>query len=392
MSSKTRRLVLLVSAPVVAFAIVGGFLNRVTAREDTYQHLKIFDDVVGLITGNYVDKVDVDRVMGGAMKGLANSLDPDSAFLSPSQVKLVESNAPLPSGDVGIDLTRQYYLRIIAARDQSPAARAGLRTGDYVRAIDDQPTREMSVFEGMRALRGAPGSKVKLTIFRGSANDPHVVELTRENPPSVDVTGRTVAPGVGYVRIASVGTRTTEQARAQIAELTKAGAKHLIVDVRRSSGGSLEGGLALARLFVSSGTLAVRETRGAAKETIEARAGDGSVTQPATLLIDSGTSAGAELFASALAGNKRAELVGEHTIGRAAQQKLVRLPDGSGLWLTATRYLLPDGATALHEKGLAPGVPVDQPDIEFGQPAPTDDPVLEKAIELAKAPAAKAAA
>ena len=111
MSSRTRRIVLWVSAPVVAFAIVGGFLSRVTAREDTYQHLRIFDDVMGLITSNYVEKVDVDKVMDGAMKGLAESLDPDSAFLSAAEVKQIEANAPLPAGDVGIDLTRQYYLR-----------------------------------------------------------------------------------------------------------------------------------------------------------------------------------------------------------------------------------------------------------------------------------------
>ncbi len=383
MPSKTRRLVLWISTPIVVFAVVGGFLNRVNAREDTYQHLKIFDDVLGLITGNYVDKVDIDRVMGGAMQGLADSLDPDSAFLSPAQVKQVESNAALAPGDVGIDLTRQYYLRVIAARDGSPAARAGLRTGDYVRAIGDQPTREMSVFEGMRALRGAPGSKVSLTIFRGSANDPHVVELTRELTPTVDVTARVAAPSVGYVRVSSVTARTADQARSQIAELTKGGARHLIVDVRRTSGGSLDAGLALARLFVVNGTLAVRETKGQAKDTIAARPGDGAVALPTTVLIDNGTSGAAELFASALVGNKRADLIGEHTIGRAAQQRLIKLPDGSGLWLTTTRYLLPDG-TALHEKGLAPTVPVSEPDVEFGQPAPTEDPILDKALEQAK--------
>jgi len=135
MSSRTRAIVMAISAPVIAFAIVGGFLGKVMAREDTYQHLKIFDDVVGLISSNYVEEVNLDKVMSGAMRGLADGLDPDSAYLSPEEVAQVESNAPLPSGNVGIELTRQYYLRVIAARDGSPAAKAGLRTGDYVRAI-----------------------------------------------------------------------------------------------------------------------------------------------------------------------------------------------------------------------------------------------------------------
>jgi carboxyl-terminal processing protease len=380
MSSKTRRLVLLISAPVVAFAIVGGFLSKVVAREDAYPQLRIFQDVVGLITGSYVDKVDVDKVMTGAMHGLADSLDPDSAYITAEQVKQIESNAPAPAGDVGLDLTRQYYLRVIASRDGSPAARAGLRTGDYVRIIGETPTREMSVFEGMRRLRGVPGTKISITVLRGNTTDPHVIELTREVPPQTDVSGRLAAPGIGYVRIAAVGPRTADQTKVKIAELVKGGASKLIVDVRRASGGSLDGGIALARLFVANGTLTVRETRGADKLPIAAGAGDGAVTLPTTLLIDTGTSGGAELFASALLGNKRAELIGERTIGRAALQRLVRLPDGSGLWLTTTRFLSPSG-TPLHEKGLEPTIAVDEPDVEFGQPGPSNDAILDKALE-----------
>lgn len=380
MSSRSRRIVLYLSAPLVAFVIIGGVLNKATAREDTYQHLRVFDDVVNLITSNYVEKADVDKVMAGAMRGLADNLDPDSAYLNAEQVKQVEGNLTLPAGDVGIDLTRQYYLRVIAAKDGSPAGKAGIRTGDYVRAIAGTPTREMSVFEGMRKLRGAPGTKVSLTIIRGSSTDPHVIELTREGTSTADVSGRIAAPGVGYVRIASIGSRTAELARTQVADLAKAGASSLIVDVRRTSGGSLDGGLALARLFVRSATLAVRETRSTGRETVASGPSDGGIALPTTLLIDTGTSGGAELFASALVGNKRADLIGEHTIGRAAVQQLVKLPDGSGLWLTTTKYLAPDGSP-LHEKGLEPTVVVDQPDVEFGQPAPATDPVLDKALE-----------
>ncbi len=383
MSSNTRRVVLWISVPIAAFAIVGGFLSRVTAGEDAYQHLKIFDDVVGLITSNYVEKVDIDKVMDGAMNGLTDSLDPDSAFLSSDQVKQAESNAPLPVGDVGLDLTRQYYLRVIAARDNSPAAKAGLRTGDYVRAINETPTREMSVFQGMRLLRGAPGSKVKLTVFRGNSNDPHVIELTRENPPASEVSGKIAAPGVGYVRISAVSPKTPDSAKSQIADLTKAGASSLIVDLRRTSGGALDSGLTLARLFVANGNLAMRESKGTARETIAARSGDGTVSLPTILLVDTGTSGAAELFASALLGNKRAELVGEHTIGRTGTQRLVKLPDGTGLWLTTSRYLTPDGSP-LHEHGLEPTVAVDEPDVEFGQTPPTGDPALDKALERIK--------
>src|SRR4051794_38926079 len=167
MSSRTRLIVLTVSAPVVAFAIVGGLLGKVMAREDTYQYLKVFDDVVSLVTSHYVEDVNVDKIMKGAMHGLADGLDPDSAYLTADEVKQVESGAPLAPAGVGIELTRQYYLRVIAARDNSPAAKAGLPTGDYIRAINNMPTRDMSVWEGVRALRGAPGSKVSITVIRG---------------------------------------------------------------------------------------------------------------------------------------------------------------------------------------------------------------------------------
>jgi carboxyl-terminal processing protease len=292
----------------------------------------------------------------------------------------VESRTPLAAGGVGLELTRQYYLRVIAARDNSPAAKAGLQTGDYIRAINDTPTREMSVWEGVRALRGAPGTKVSVTVIRGNAADPHVVELTRETEPASDVNGRIAGPGIGYVRIAAVSSETAAQVTARVAELTKSGATKLIVDIRRTSSGALDDGLALARLFVAKGTLAIREAKGVPREPIAAASGDGSIALPIVVLVDAGTSSAAELFASAVVGNKRGDLIGEHTIGRAATQKLVKLPDGSGLWLSTTRYLTPSAAP-LHEKGLEPTIAVDQPDVEFGQPQPAGDPVLDKALE-----------
>ena len=380
MSSSFRRVVLWVSAPVVAFVIVGALLSRVAAREETFPHLTVFNDVVRLISDRYVEKTDMDKVMTGAMRGLSDGLDPDSAFLTADLVKQVEANGVAPAGDLGIDLTRQYWLRIIASRDGSPAAKAGLRTGDFVRLIGDTPTREMSVYEGMRRLRGAPGSKVSLTIIRGNTNDPHVIELTRDAVPTVDVSSRMAATGVGYLRVSALTPRTAGQAKTAIADLTKSGATKLIVDVRRTSGGTNEGGLALARLFVGSGTLTRVESREGPAKVIGAAAGDGAVTLPISILVDNGTSGAAEIFASALLGNKRADIVGEHTIGRAGEQKLVKLPDGTGLWLTTIKYLTPSG-DPLHEKGIEPTVTVDVPEVEFGQPDPSSDAILEKALE-----------
>jgi carboxyl-terminal processing protease len=218
-------------------------------------------------------------------------------------------------------------------------------------------------------------------VIRGNAADPHVVELTREADLPAAVTSKIAAVGIGYVRISGIGANTASQVKSHVAELTKGGAGKLVIDVRRTTSGSLDDGLALARLFVSKGTLAVRETKGGPRETIAAGAGDGSIAAPAVLLIDTGTSGAAELFAAALNGNQRADLIGEHTIGRAAQQKLIKLPDGAGLWLSTSRFLTPSGAQ-LHEKGLEPTVAVEEPDVaEFGAQPPPGDPILDKALE-----------
>jgi carboxyl-terminal processing protease len=378
MTSKTRLFVLLVSAPIIAFAMVGGVLGSAIARDDTYQQLRVFQDVVSLISSNYVEEANLSRVMTGAMRGLAEGLDPDSSYLLPAEVKRLEAGEALPPAETGLEITRQYYLRIVSARDDSPAARAGLRPGDLIRIIDQNSTRDMSAFEGVRRLRGAPGSKVTLTIIRGNQAEPHVVELTREVLNPVDVRGRIQSPGVGYIRVSAFGRRSANQLKTEIASLSRDGATSLIVDLRGTSTGEYEEAINGARLFVGAGTLAVRDTRGLEKQTVSAATGDGAITMPVVLLTDLGTSGPSEVFVAALDANKRAESVGERTLGRVTIQKLVKLSDGSGLWLTASRYLLPSGQPL---QGLEPDVTVDQPDLEFGAPPPATDETLRRATE-----------
>jgi carboxyl-terminal processing protease len=178
MTSRTRQFVLAISTPLILFVVVGGLLGQTVGRDDHYQHLRVFDDVLSLVLNNYVEEVDVSVAMKGAMTGLADGLDADSAYLSASLVKEVETadgRDVKAAADVGLEVTRQYYLRVVSVRDGSPAAKAGLRTGDYVRAIDGRATRDMSALEGNRLLRGASGTKVSLLVIRGNAAEPHPV-------------------------------------------------------------------------------------------------------------------------------------------------------------------------------------------------------------------------
>jgi len=380
MTSRIRIWVLLISTPVIAFAVLGGYLGQVLAKDDTYQHLRVFEDVVSLVLNNYVEEVDVRKAMGGAMRGLADGLDPDSGFLSPDLVKALESNQPSGPADIGVEVSRQYYLRIISVRDGSSAAKAGLRSGDFIRAIDGKATRDISSYEGNRLLHGTPGSKVMLLVIRGNAADPHEVTVTRERPPAVEITSRMADGSTGYVHILQFTKETPVRIKQTFDTLAKTGASRFIVDLRDSASGDLDDAIAAARLFVKSGTLAVKQSKGA-KEVVAAQATDGSITARVVLLVDPGTAGPGEVFAAALDGNNRAELIGEHTLGRAARQQLIKLPDGSGLLLTNLRYQTPAGKE-IHEKGLEPDVAVDAPDVEFGSEPPTTDPILEKALQV----------
>src|SRR5207237_1692404 len=163
MTSRTRLWVLLISTPVIVFAIIGGYLGQAMTKDDTYQHLRVFEDVVSLVLNNYVEEVDVKKAMKGAMNGLADNLDADSGFLPATVASAYEANSPSGPADVGVELRRQYYLRVVSVRYGSPAAKAGIRSGDFVRAIDKRSTKDISIFEGDRMLHGAAGSNVDLT-------------------------------------------------------------------------------------------------------------------------------------------------------------------------------------------------------------------------------------
>ncbi|HVG54084.1 MAG TPA: S41 family peptidase [Vicinamibacterales bacterium] len=400
MTARTRLWVLVVSTPVIAFTLIGGYLGQAMTRDETIRNLRIFEDVMQLVVENYVEEVDVRKAMRGAMRGLTDGLDIDSTFLPPDQVKAFESKETPAAGETGIDLARGYYLRVMSARDGSPAAKAGIRTGDYLRAIEGRSTRDMSAYEGNRLLRGAPGSRVTLLVIRGNAAEPHEVVVTRERAAGADVTSKMANATTGYVRVVEFTPNSATRIKQAIDALAKTGATRYVIDLRGTSRGDLDDGVAAARLFVRNGTITVKVTRDplaradakekTKKETISAQSSDGAVTATVVLLVDSGTSGAAELFAAALDGNKRAELVGSRTIGRAARQQLVKLSDGSGLLLTTVRYLTPESA-ALHEKGLMPDVLVDEPDVDFGADPPATDEALQKAIDRLTQPQKQAA-
>jgi len=384
MSSKSRWAVFLVSTPLVVLVAIGGMLGASSEpqqRNDT--NLAVFRDVLTLVMQNYVEPVDIDRVFEGAMRGLAEGMDASSAYLTPDEVRAIESTTPMAPADVGLVVTRQFYLRVVGVRDGSPAAKAGLQTGDFIRMIDQKPTRDMSAVTGTRLLRGAPGTKVSLTVIRGNPADPHAIDLVRALP-SGGITMETQPGGFARVRVASFTPDASNALRGIFDQLANQKVGGAVIDLRGTADGDLETGIAAARLFVKSGTLGIRAGRKTEKVTTTAAPGDGAITMPVVLLVSNGTANAAEVFAAALSGNDRAELVGEPTAGIAARQRLVRLPENFGLWITYERYLTVDGAHPIHDRGLRPTVGVEMPVVGFDEVPPTTDQPLTRAIEVLK--------
>ncbi|MEO8070702.1 MAG: S41 family peptidase [Acidobacteriota bacterium] len=381
MSSRARAVVFFISTPLVVLVLVGGLVGATRAPQQGVSHLKVFEDVAGLIFAAYVEPADPDKVMDGAMRGLAEGLDPASAYLTPDEVKVADAKTPLPAGDIGVIVTRQFYLRILGVRDGSPAQRAGLATGDFIRAIGETPTRDMSAYTGAHLLRGAPGSKVSLLVIRGNTADPRPFEIVREISKDDRATGKKLPDGNAYVRVSSFGSGAAEAIRSSITALGAATTSGVIVDLRGIADGTAEDAIAAARLFVKGGgTLAIRAGRGPTDRTVTtATDADGKLSMPIVLIVSDGTANAAEIFASALSRNKRATLVGEPTAGLAALQRLVRLPEG-GLWMTYARYLQADG-TPILEKGLRPDVSVDIAVNDFDEPPVTTDAALARAVE-----------
>ena len=380
MSQRARLVILFASVPVVAFTMVGGFLGQAVAREDTYRHLRIFEDVVSLIGSNYVEQVDIDEVMHGALRGLAGGLDTDSAFLSATDVQRIETSEPLPEGELGLEVTSQYYLQVIAAGPESPAGQAGIIPGDFIRAIDGDTTRRLSALEGQTLLRGEPGSIVTLSLIRGNTNEPFDIELTRQRLTGPAVATRMLDERLGYVRVNRFAAGTSSELADAIDALVDGGASGLLVDVRNTAGGSFEEGIAAARLFVGSGTLLRRTEHGDQEIDIPATAGSSAIETPVVLLTNFGTAHAAELFVAGLSGADRADTVGQRTAGRASLQRLVKLPDGTGLWLSWARYVKASG-DPIHRSGILPTVAVDVPVVELGEPMPAADPILEQGLE-----------
>lgn len=419
MSIKGKLLIVSVSAALAFYAIVGGFLSvqkDVFAKGDPYVQLRIFGDVLRHIVRDYVDEPDLEKVRIGALRGLAEGLDPYSAYLSPEQAKKFQASRP---DQTGLVLSKVVgYIYVVSVVKGSPADKAGLRSGDFIEYIGSLPTRDISLYDAEELIAGAAGSDLQIKVFRRGR--PYKATIKRGSVDTPAIEASLLEPGIGYVKVTSLAEGKSEEIKKQILDLQKKGAQKLVFDLRGASTGRIQTGVDVANLFIKSGTLAKTiGHNGTVAGTFDADASKAVFNGPVVFIADKSTASAGEVIAAAAVANKRGELVGERTFGAGTEQKLFELKGGAALLLTTIKYADPAGTPFLKETpGVAPTVevkasaapeevlpedndqqqnPEDQTADQVDQvlpieAAPADDVQLKKALELLKGTQDKRAA
>jgi carboxyl-terminal processing protease len=388
MSARSRLFVALASTVVIGYFVVGSLLGRVFG-DTSYGQLAVFNEVVRLVLEAYVEPVNLDRAMAGARLGLTEALDGDSAYLDTEELRQYQQPAKDSDADVGVALTRRFgFLMVVAARPGSPAEKAGLKTGDILKAIDGRYTRPIAVVTGERLLRGAPGSTVKLAVLR-AGSDPLDVSVVRERIVPTAPKGKMLDAGTGYVKVTEFNARSADEVRGEVETLKKSGAKNLVLDLRGGAFGMPGEGVKVAEIFLRGGTVAKLSGNSFGEQTLSADPAHHVWGGPLAVLVDTGTAGPGELVAAAMLDANRGPVVGEHTFGRAPVQKVVPLAEG-GLVLTVAKYSSPNG-TVIHGKGVQPSVAVAEPTEEASDETPAHDRILDKALEVLASEGKKAA-
>jgi carboxyl-terminal processing protease len=407
MSPRLKKIVVVVSVLIVAYAATGRMLMGRSSNEDkAFRALTVYSEVLEHIQRDYVDEPNIPAVTNGALHGLLDSLDPQSAYLSPLEYKdYKEKSASPASGEAGMALTRRFgYIGVISVLPDSPAAKAGLRIGDILEKIAGFTTSQMAIDQAQLLLKGNPGTTVKISAIRRGKAEPQDIDITLAKLAPPKLVEDRVAGDIAYLHVPQFNAGTTAQIKDALAQFQQKGAKKLILDLRDCALGEEAEGISTAQLFVQSGTITTLKGQTVAPVVYSADPAKVAWSLPVAVLIGNGTAGPAEIVASAIADNKRGETIGERTYGIASQQKLIEMDNGSALILTTALYYSPGGKN-IPAEGIAPTQEVHlsidalmaMNDVLAPTPPPsasTDDADMKKAIEILQsgvAPVKKAA-
>lgn len=339
---------------------LGSSPKLLSAADSPFGAVADWGRVLVAIETRYVEPVERDRLLTGAVKGMVSELDPHSAYLTPDEMTALQSDTKGQFGGVGIEVeSRGEALIVLGTIEGGPAERAGLRSGDAIVKIDGELVSAAPLDKIVLRMRGAPGTRVRLTLRRQGVRELLTMELVREVIRVHSVASLRLDGGVGYVRIKQFQERTHRELLEAAAQFRREGPlAGLIVDLRNDPGGLVDEAAACADEFLDSGAIYSLRHRGAVIEEVQARGGGAFVRTTTTILVNEWTASASELLAGALQDHRRARVVGEKTFGKGSVQTVYELPGGAGLKLTTARYYTPLGR-AIQAQGIHPDVVVE---------------------------------
>jgi len=377
MSMKRITVVFVVVLLGINLAIAAKIYSEASTKQDKdnpYTQMELMTQVMELVRKEYVDgnAVSYRDLTYGALKGMVNSLDPHSQFMEPKAYEDMKEDTEGKFGGIGIviSMSKEGFLTVVAPMEDTPGAKAGLLPGDRIIKINGKVTEKMGLQDAVRQLRGDPGTKVTITMFRTKAKDPgekikdYTIERAEIKVDSVK-DAKILGDGIGYVRITQFNEPTADEFEKALTKLEGKGMDALIIDLRNNPGGLLESARRIASEFIPAGELIVStEGRDPAQKVVyRSERGKKRLTYPVVVLVNAGSASGSEIVAGALQDLRRAVLVGETTFGKGSVQSILQLKDGSAVRLTTAKYYTPSHKV-IHEHGVTPDimVPVSEED------------------------------
>jgi len=346
-------------------------------REKTYSQLEIFSNVLSILQENYVEEIDTQKAIDGAIQGLLLTLDPHSSYLKPEELKDLQEETSGSFSGIGIEITiKDGILTVVSPIEGTPADEAGIKANDLIVEIDGQKTKDMTSDEAIKRLRGSRGSKVKITIQREGENQLRPMALVRDVIPIHSVKASFLTPGFAYFRITNFQSHTTRDFKKELISLQKKqNIRGLILDLRNNPGGLLNQAVSISDIFLQKGIIV--STKGRTEDqnmVFQAHNTADDAGMPIVVLINEGSASASEIVAGAIQDHKRGVIVGIRSFGKGSVQTIIPLPDGAGLRMTTARYYTPANRS-IQALGINPDVevPAQEP---AKDDAPTNDETL----------------
>jgi len=350
-----------------------------------YKKIDLFSEVLEKIQKEYVDEIDQSEVMDSAINGVLQSLDPYSAYMSPEIFKEMQTETSGEFGGLGIEVSMEAgVVKVISPIDDTPAAKVGVKSGDYIVKINDEQVQGKTLMEAVNLMRGPVGSSIEITIRRKGLKKAKVFKITREIIEIKSVVSKIIENKIGYLRLRAFNENSSEQLKKEILSLEKE--KKLIgyiFDLRNNPGGLLSQAVKISDFFLDDGEIvSTKGRRNRENRKFFARKGDEIKGKPLIVLINNGSASASEIVAGALKDHKRAVLLGETTYGKGSVQSIIPLKNKGAIRLTISKYYLPSGES-ISEVGVLPDIKVEEKDENFSINTDTDNQ-LSYAVELLK--------